>query len=496
MGKNTFLIEDTQLAGASKRRRAAKNRASGSTTNKLPTVTNPILQEMLQVIEPIDFRERMEVLGLTDDEKPKQRHYHVAIVEEISSKANEHGYGLAIQNDFIYLYVGTHWTPVDRNEFKGFLGDAALKMGVTYLDSRHHQYRDNLYKQFLAVSHIPPPQPEEGITLINLENNTLEISAENGIDFREHRREDFLTYVLPFGYDEEATCPQFDAFLQEVQPDDESRQLLREYVGYVFTRHLKLEKLLLLYGSGANGKSVFFDILTALLGKQNISHFSLANLNEEHNRAMIINSLLNYGSEIRGKIDTDILKQMASGEPVQARLKYGQSFMAERYAKLAFNCNELPSTVEHNEAFFRRFMILPFDVTISEEKRNPNLAKEIIAEELPGVLNWVIEGLKKLLAQGKFSPCAKSKSAVQQYRTESDSVALFLQECEAKPSIDDTVPQSTLYQDYRSFCMNDGYKSVARKNFVKRLERLGYERTDRNTGKVFYIEYKRAHIDF
>ena len=103
----------------------------------------------------------------------------------------------------------------------------------------------------------------------------------------------------------------------------------------------KLEKCLLLFGAGANGKSVLFEVINSLLGSNNISNLSLGNLKEEHNRALIKNKLLNYGSEIRGNIEADIFKQLVSGEPIQARLKYGNTFIMRNYAKLAFNTRPL-----------------------------------------------------------------------------------------------------------------------------------------------------------
>jgi len=127
---------------------------------------------------------------------------------------------------------------------------------------------------------------------------------------------DFLTYQLPFPFEEEAICPIFMRFMNEVLEDQQLQTVLAEFFGYIFTRHLKLEKCLLLYGTGANGKSVFFEIINSLLGNNNISNLSLGNLKEEHNRALIKNKLLNYGSEIRGNIEADIFKQLVSGEPI------------------------------------------------------------------------------------------------------------------------------------------------------------------------------------
>src|SRR5690606_25477062 len=111
--------------------------------------------------------------------------------------------------------------------------------------------------------------------LINLLNGTFEIE-ENRMGLRKPHREDFITYRLPFAYDEGAACPRFDAYLERVLPELSRRQILLEYLGYLFVRpsQLKLEKVLILFGGGANGKSVLFEIVQALLGgSDNVSHF-------------------------------------------------------------------------------------------------------------------------------------------------------------------------------------------------------------------------------
>ena len=95
-------------------------------------------------------------------------------------------------------------------------------------------------------------------------------------------------------------------------------------------------------------------------------------------RAMIANKLVNYASEINGKVEASIFKQLVSGEPVEARLPYGNPFIMSDYAKLIFNCNDLPRDVEQTEAYFRRFLIIPFNVTIPEHVQDKQLAKKII----------------------------------------------------------------------------------------------------------------------
>jgi putative DNA primase/helicase len=291
-----------------------------------------ILDEFLNEIESIDFR---EILGLESQDKIQQKQLIVLTIDEILSLIRKNDFGLCSKDGFVYLFNGAFWKPIDREEFRSFLGKAAARLGVNELEAKHFAFRDNLYKQFNAVADAPKLKESEGV-LVNLQNGTLEVSETEFLP-REHRREDFLTYQLEFAFNDKAERKLFDAYLERVLPDRELQFILAEFIAYCFTRHLKLERCLFLYGTGANGKSVFFDVISALLGSANITSFSLDNLNEEHNRALINNKLLNYSSELgKRTIDSDLFKKLVSGEAVQCRLKYGNPFFSRRYAKLLF----------------------------------------------------------------------------------------------------------------------------------------------------------------
>lgn len=296
-----------------------------------------------------------------------------------------------------------------------------------------------MYGQFLASAEFYSPILKSGVVLLNCQNGTLEVT-EKTVKLRDHKKEDFLKYVLPFEYNKDAKAPIFERYLSDVLSTD-TQGVLQEFCGYIFVSNLKLEKCLVCYGSGANGKSVFFEVITSLLGKDNIATKSLGDLTDNnqgsYNRAVIKDALVNYGSEIKGKnIDVDIFKRLVSGEPVQARLPYGQPFDLINNAKFMFNANELPKVDEHNEAVFRRFIIIPFSKTIPKEKRDAELHSKIIKSELSGVLNWVLIGLEKLLQNKKFSEVQEIEDALMQYKKESDSVALFVEDNEYVVSLD------------------------------------------------------------
>lgn len=445
-----------------------------------------VLADLLAQIVRVDFRERA---GLDDDARLARKTFVVVAVSEIIGKATSNDWGLCMRNGFTYLYNGRYWQALDIDTLKVFLAEAAVKMGVPEMEASYYQFRDELYKQFSAMANMPTPEPGEGVTLINLRNGTFEIS-DQGPKLREYRREDFLKYQLPFDYDPSARCPMFDRYLQRVLPDESCRKVLSEYLGYVFTTHLKLEKVAILYGSGANGKSVFFDIVQALIGKDNICTYSLQNLTSptSYERASLANKLLNYATEINGRLEASIFKQLASGEPVAARQIYGQPFIMERYAKLLFNCNELPRDVENTNAFFRRFLIIPFTQTIPESEQDPQLSRKIIASELSGIFNWMLDGLHRLLLNGRFTAADAVIRQVEEFRKESDSVAMFLDDEGYRPHLTGFVRLKSLYQEYQTYCSDNGYAPCSLRTVSSRLKNNGYTVGRKTFGSVVYLE--------
>ena len=366
-------------------------------------------------------------------------------------------------------------------------------MSVNRYLARHYQFREQLFKQFLATAYLPTPEPQRDLVLINLKNGTFEVTPK-GTRMRDFDRTDFITYQLPFNYNPEATAPIFQKYIDRVLPEKKRQMILAEFMGYVFMKHggsnSKLEKVLVLFGLGANGKSVFHEVVNALLGSNNVSSYSIQSLTNEtgYFRAMLANKLVNYASEISGNLQTSIFKQLASGEPVEARLPYGQPFTLTQYAKLIFNCNELPKEVEHTRAYFRRFLIVPFDVTIPEAEQDRELHHKIIDNELSGVFNWVLEGLNRLLVNKKFTDCESVLKAGQLYEQQSDSVRQFLDDRGYTPSPDSWELIKPIYSDYRAFCYEDGFRPVNRVNFTRRLQGLNIAVERKSIGNVVFIE--------
>lgn len=497
-------------------------------SSAVPPTDSEIFERLLQAFEPINFellvypqigllREKIadlkgQISKMSDPAEAKaakrnlkvlllqlynlrlqEKHYIIIAIENIKTIAEKNNWGLCRNNSFTYLFNGVYWNRLNKDTLQNFLGQAAEKMGISRFSARYFAFRDKLLKQFNSASLLDAPTPPEYSVLINLLNGTYEITP-TGSRLRPFDSRDFLSYQLNFNYDSLADAPMFMEFLNKVLPDKDLQNLLAEFLGYIFvkTRYLKLEAALFLYGTGANGKSVIYDIVNAMLGNINVTSYSLENLTDKsgYARAMIAGKLVNYASEINGKLEVSFFKQLASGEPIEARLPYGEPLIITDYAKLIFNLNELPREVEHTHAFFRRLQIIPFNVTIPESEQDKQLANKIIADELSGVFNWVLEGLDRLLKKKAFTPCDAVSEAVEKYKLESDSVRLFIEDNDYKKSAESKILLKHLYLEYRQYCNEDGNSPVKKMNFKKRLESQGIIFERYNDGINVCIERK------
>ncbi|MEI8280391.1 MAG: phage/plasmid primase, P4 family, partial [Bacteroidota bacterium] len=392
-----------------------------------------------------------------------------------------------------YVYNGAYWKILSDENIKWFLLGAAIRMGVDELVAKHFLFVDALYKQFMSTAILQSSESADTGTRINLKNGTFRIDKYGNTSITDFDPTDFLMYQLPFEYDTSKTAPIFIAFLNRVLPSIESQTVLAEYIGYLFISSsvLKLEKALYLYGTGANGKSVFFEIINAMLGKENVSNYSLESITKQdgYTRAVLSKKILNYASEISGKMDSSIFKALTSGEEIEAREIYGKPFTMKDYAKLMFNCNELPKEIEFTDAFFRRLMIIKFGVTIPENEQDKELAAKIIASELSGVFNWVLDGLKRVLVQRKFTECTEVKDAVEEYRTMSDSIRMFIDENGYEKSSNHT-SLALVYEQYQEYCKDSGCFPCQKGRFSERLVNMGYKKERTSKGMVLFMNKK------
>jgi len=131
-------------------------------------------------------------------------------------------------------------------------------------------------------------------------------------------------------------------------------------------------------------------------------------------------------------------------------------------------------------------------VTIPEQNRDPELSAKIIQNELPGVFNWVLTGLRRLLTQKRFTYSAEVENTIRDYRQQSDTVQLFIEDEMYVPSLVNYQPLKLLYQLYRRNCLDIGQRPCTMRAFPERLKKHGFETGRKNTGTVVHLEKKTA----
>jgi putative DNA primase/helicase len=449
-----------------------------------------ILKRFPFAIHKIDFSNQRVKYGKT---KFNERDYIIIAAEEIVDQLHQCDWELSFKNDSICLYNGSHWKSLSQNEVIHFLGKSSEKLGINHGITKYYQFRERLVKQVKSLALMNLTDDMSDITLINLKNGTLEISPET-INFREFRKADNLFYQLDYNYDPKATAPIFFKFLNKVLPDKDMQMILAEYIGYVFLNQkaFTLDKVLFLIGKGANGKSVIFRIVIKLLGKSNVSCFSLEELTDStgYYRAEIEDKLLNYCSDTSKRLSSAIFKQLVSGEPVSARAIYGRPTKLQHFAKLMFNSNEIPN-IDHTYASTRRILVLPMDVKIPKQEQDEKLADKITATELPGILNWALEGLKRLLKNRQFTESKVMDDFINDMGMQADNVKQFLDETGYIISPDNTVLIRDLYVEYRGFCNESGQKPFIKHIFIQRLKDNEIPVERKNIGYVAYLKKKK-----
>lgn len=451
--------------------------------------TPEILDELLK---NITAKSPKDAAGLDDDFKIKEKDLVVIVVDYVLNVAKKNNWPMARYQNKCFVFTGTFWKQITDDELKWFLFKSAQKINVEKLTADHFIFRNNLLNQFYGAGFFNLPKSDKTETKINLANGTFVITKEKQY-LKPFDANDFMLYKLDFDYNPDQDAPKFQKYLDRVLPDKSRQMVLSEYMGYVFVKNsvLKLEKALILYGDGHNGKSVFFDIILKALGTENISNYSLQSLTDEkgYHRSMLSDKILNYASEISTKLNQTTFKMLVSGEPIEARQIYGRPFILTDYARLIFNTNVLPKDIENNEGFFRRFLIIPFDQVITEQEKDVDLANSIIRNELSGVFNWILDGLKRVLEQGGFTKSEAIENALKEFKLNSDSVNLFLDDGNYRPSEDKYISLKTFYEYYREYCKESGYTACSLKTFAARLRGYNYEITRKSSqGRRLLIE--------
>lgn len=453
-----------------------------------------ILREELENTNDPTTKERIK--KQIQKKSPKSQAKYVIIIRKLLELAEKKGLGIGTYNYCFYFFNLKYWQQKDQGFLHSFLGEFAQKCGLEELEAQQAKVKADLVKQFQSDAEIPEFNKKTDEVRIPLKNGTL-VFKNGEMKFINFERSHFLTYQLSFDYDPTAKAVIFQKFLDRVLPDKTLQHVLLEFIGYCFVKKMKIEKMLLLFGSGRNGKSVVNEVIHALLGSENVTSFSITSLCDpkSQTRPFLENNILNFSQEFgNGKFDIDIFKTIVSNQKIEVKKLYQNPYIVENYGRLASNCNVLPRVTENKDAFYRRLIILPFKEKILEAEIDIDLANKIISRELSGVFNMAIEGMKRLVKQNNFTYSEIVEEELKKYRKDSNSLLTFLDDENYVPLKTEKIKLDEFFQLYNNYCSRNNYQPFQLTKFKEQLRDAEYE-ISRSNGGYYYVYFGKKKFN-
>lgn len=341
-------------------------------------------------------------------------------------------------------------------------------------------------------------------TVVVMNNGVFDTMGRKFVPFSDR----FITNrKVDYDYDELEECIAWRKFLDRVLPDKQLQNLLQEFVSacYIIRSKVKIEQMLILLGDGQNGKSVVFEVISALLGEDNVSHFYISELiggnRREQNIYACKGKRLNYCSEIKTKeIDednADAIKSIISGEPVMGRKLFCEPETVTEFPLMMANANTLPRIKNPNNSLMRRILIIPFDVKISKDEQNLELANDL-KKNLSGIFNWAMEGMERLrMNDFKINVPTSVRALVGDYMNENNPILNWLNQSDYSPRINVVERKMKmnwktfreLYDEYVEWCGRIGERVCSQSSMVKCMKDAGYihQRKTRGFGFSLYV---------
>lgn len=287
---------------------------------------------------------------------------------------------------------------------------------------------------------------------LNFQNGILDLKE---MEMKEHSPDLHFTTQIPYDYDPEAQPDKWLDFLNEVLPNSEEQiPKLQEWFGYLLKHwNADFEKAALLLGATNSGKGVILSTAKAVVGDDNISQMPLkAIVDSKFGNQQLLGKMVNLNNDLNHHriTNTGAAKNAISGEDVEINQKEKPKFVAEPNAKHFYSANYPPRDKIDDDAYYGRWLTfrLPESVPVEEQDRQ---LRQKLAEEKQGILNWAIEGLKRLEEQGQFTAERKPDEVKSLWRRYGDPIARFYHFA-LKYEQGSSVPKSTCHELLEEYC--------------------------------------------
>lgn len=377
---------------------------------------------------------------------------------------------------------------VNGRIYKQFTPDSNNNILIGELNNSTRHYRNEVFEYTITLA----PKVTFTKECIPFINGVYNLKEEKLKDYTDDM---YFSYCIPHNYNQNAlmdlkSSAIADNFFNSVScNDDEVSTLLWDIIAYCFVEGNPWQKTFFIYGTGCNGKGVFFSLLAKIFGKEKVEFKSWEDLGKPQGRLSIMDKLLVLCNDINDTYvkQPQALKTLISCEPQTVKRLYQDEFTAVFRGKIISSGNAIPRVNDTSNGWQRRLTLIPFEADFRD---NPdvNLTKKLTAEPvIEYIIALVIERLPGVLSKGFATP-ARVEELIEEYRLENNPVAQFIKsEGDKFRGIDNGKVLDTIWIMYRNFCFENGYKPKAKNPFAKEAKVAGLKKTRKyKSSEIFY----------
>ena len=407
-----------------------------------------------------------------------------------------------MENDRIYHYQDGYWQEIRELEFLSKIENGIIdKKGNKTVTKFPVEQREKIIKNYklLAFKHLEEFNKEH---LLNFENYMIDPLGQNVL---KHEPKYLSTIRIPYKYDALAKCELWIKSINQIFENNQAKiNILQEFFGQCLTRDVKQEKGLLLLGESKAGKSTILHVLQNMVGRKNCSSIPLKYIINPVYTSQMIGKLINFDKDVSAKaVDfEEDFKKIVTGEEITSNDKYEAPFDFTPFCKMVLSANKFPRITDYSSAFYNRLALIPCERVFKPEERNLNLREQLL-DELPGILNWAMEGLQRLSKRGKFEEVDFMKEALEELEAENTPSNLFFDEhIEVDVSDGVYIEKGELFKKYKEWCEKTATRILCKAIFSSIVFKKYHTKTPQHahldSGKriwrnLKYVEFKTEH---
>lgn len=376
---------------------------------------------------------------------------------------------------------------------------------IVRINGQLHIYKDGIYvpgyraiesEMIQLIPHLRDAQRKEVLKYLELLADTVKAADANYIAFKNGiydiandvmvppSADLILTNRIEHNFNPAAYSELMDSTLNKLACQDKDiRALLEECVGYCFYRRNELGKAFILTGDKSNGKSTFLDVVTAILGEDNISTLDIKELGDRFSTSMMFGKLANIADDIGDDFlqgtQVSVFKKVVTGNRIKAERKGQDPFEFAPYVKILASANEIPRMKDKTGAVLRRLVIIPFNATFSKDDPDfdPYIKTKLSkSEPLEYLIALGVKGLDRVLHNKGFTVPTLVQEQLDEYEESNNPIIAFLKDVELSEL--ENEPTSDVYRRYNLFCTENSLQAMSAIAFTKQLcRRCGFTLT-------------------